>query len=140
MADQEPAKKGPVKQEPAKQEPAKKPLGERATAIGNALPGNELSGKRMFIAAFIGSVAIITWQEISRFNRLPLPSRFIDAGLAFGLLAIAEPIISPELAGVLAWGLLMGLAYQQTSKADIIATPPNGIVPIPLTLQPKQKP
>jgi len=93
---------------------------------------SEMSGKRLFLMAFFTSCALISWQEVKTFKRLPLPSRFVGAGVAFGLLAISEPIISPQLAGSLAWGLVMGLAYQQNSHAKIEAKIPNGVVPIPL--------
>lgn len=100
---------------------------------------SETTGKRLYLAAFFGACAIISWQEIRTFQRLPLPSRFVGAGMAFGLLALAEPIITPPLAGTLAWGLLFGLAYRDINKEKILADVPNGVVPIPLVLSTPKK-
>lgn len=102
-------------------------------------------GRTLFYTAFFASVAVISWQEIKVFKRMPLPSRFISAGVAYSLLAIAEPIISEDLSGWLAWGLFMGLVYAQHGATSDMAPAipsvantnvPKGVQAIELTLQP----
>lgn len=89
------------------------------------------SGDKTFVIAFVGSVAIISWQEIHDFQRVPIPSRFIGAGVAFGILAVAEPVIG-KLASTLAWGLLLALLYEQNQHKATKQAPPPGVQPIPV--------
>lgn len=87
------------------------------------------AGGKTFMVAFIGSVAVISWQEIKDFHRVPIPSRFVGAGVAFGILAMSEPVIG-KLSSTLAWGLLLGLLYEQNQHKTIKAVPPPGVQPI----------
>lgn len=110
-------------------------IGNTKRPNNNILPGmSDATGHNMYMVAYAGSLAIITYQELKDFNRLPLPSRYIGASLAFGILAILEPVITPKLSGTLAWGLLVGLAYMQSQHQTVNAIPPGGVTPIPLNL------
>lgn len=72
------------------------------------------SGKTFLIVSFFTSIAIITWQERKNASWWggAHPKRYIGACVAYGMLGIAEPIISPQLAGILGIGLAMGLTMK----------------------------
>lgn len=76
------------------------------------------NGRSAVIGAFVGSVVIITWRELKKPSDsnapLPAPSpyRYVDAGVAYGLLALVADFFSDTVAGTLAVGLFIGLAMQ----------------------------
>lgn len=83
-----------------------------------------MNGQRAIFASFLGCVAIITYREIKTpmegvpLPGMPTPSRFVGAGVAFGLLGLVAEFLSDKIAAVLAIGLFIGLAFQ-TAQTNV---------------------
>lgn len=67
---------------------------------------------RLIVAEFGVTVAIVTYVEIVKNGRVPLPSRYIGAGVAFGILGLLSPLISDRLAATLGLGIVLAVLYQ----------------------------
>jgi hypothetical protein len=82
-----------------------------------------VNGQRAIFGAFLGCVAIITYREIKTpmegvpLPGLPTPSRFVGAGVAFGMLGLVSEFLSEKIAAVLAIGLFIGLAFQTAQNS-----------------------
>lgn len=66
----------------------------------------------LLAAEFFIIVAIITGDEVIKNGRVPLPSRYLFAGVAFVMLGLASPLISTRLVNVLGLGVLSTVLYQ----------------------------
>lgn len=67
---------------------------------------------RLIVAEFGVTVAVVTYVEIVKNGRVPLPSRYIGAGVAFGILGLLSPLISDRLAATLGLGIVLTVLYQ----------------------------
>lgn len=75
------------------------------------------TGKGLLVTSFIATIGVITWREIKTNKRVPLPSRYVGASVAFAMLGIAEPIISPELASILGAAIVMAVTVRGKASA-----------------------
>jgi hypothetical protein len=73
---------------------------------------NPNTGRRLLVTSFLLAVIMATWSEVHDYKRAPVPSRYVGAGVAYGLLGVLAPFISFELAGLFGVGLLLALVYQ----------------------------
>lgn len=73
---------------------------------------------KLLVSEYLIILAIITWQESDKGQKLPSPSRYWKASVGFGLLAVGSPIIGEALAGALGGGLLLALLYNQYNSKD----------------------
>lgn len=60
-------------------------------------------------------VGLVTYDEIVKNSRMPLPSRYLAASMAFAGLGLASALISDALAAALGGGLLLALLYKETT-------------------------
>lgn len=91
-----------------------------------------MAGQRGIFAAYIGSCALITYREFKNPTKgaplpVPPPSRYVGAGIAFGMCGLLADFIDPRVGGVLAVGLFVGLAFQTAQKtySDSKSNPEN---------------
>lgn len=77
---------------------------------------------RLILAEFITATAIVTWDEVVTNGRVPLPSRYLGAGLAFGILGLVAPVISDKLAATLGAGIILALLFQVVPGANADTT------------------
>src|SRR5690348_8503638 len=73
---------------------------------------NDDKGKALLLGCYIFAVALVTWNEIHDNHRVPLPSRYLSAGLVFGTLGLVGPFITYPLAAVIGLGVVVALYYQ----------------------------
>lgn len=78
---------------------------------------------RFTTAAFVGSLAVITWRELNNPEAgaplpLPLPSRYIGAAIVYGILEFMSDVWNPRISDALAGGYFLAL---------LISTAQNGI-------------
>src|SRR5215469_6273337 len=78
-------------------------------------------------AEFLVIIAVITGDEVIRKGRVPLPSRYFFAGVAFAILGIASPLISTKLANVLGLGIVLAVLYQLLPANETPATDKPGV-------------
>lgn len=71
---------------------------------------------RVIAAAWIAGIGVISWQETRMNKRAPDPDRFVGWSVAMGILDLISPIISAELSGVFAIGLVIGLMIFRKPK------------------------
>ena len=76
-----------------------------------------MNSKAVILGSFVGSVAIITWRDFTNPDPswpfpVPPPYRYIGAGVAFGLLGLVADTLNDRIAAVIAFGLLIGLAFR----------------------------
>lgn len=81
-----------------------------------------MNGKAVILGSFVGSIAIISWREFKNPDSswpipIPPPYRYIGAGVAYGLLALVADTLNDQIAGIIAVGLFIGLAFQTAQKS-----------------------
>lgn len=72
----------------------------------------EETGRRLLTFTFLAAVVMITYLEIHDKQEMPKPARYVGAGVVYGILGIAAPIISYPLAGMFGVGVFLALLYQ----------------------------
>ncbi len=77
---------------------------------------SDASGHRLMASAWMLGVGIISWQEVRDSHQMPVPKRLVGWSVAIGLLDLLGPIISFELGGVIAFGLVIGLFIRRGTK------------------------
>lgn len=89
-------------------------------------------GANVVLTAYLGSCAIITYREFKNPTKgaplpVPPPSKYVGAGIAFGMCGLLSEFIDPRVGGVLAVGLFVGLAFQTAQKtySDSKTNPEN---------------
>ena len=85
--------------------------------------------QQLMLAEFGVAVAVVTWDEIVTNGRVPLPSRYLGAGIAFGLLGVLAPVISDKLAATLGAGIILALLFQVLPGSDKAGTTPEHNTP-----------
>lgn len=92
---------------------------------GGGSPGrmSDQAGHRLLATAWMTGIGIISWQEIKNSHQMPVPKRFVGWSVAIGILDVLGPIISFELAGVLAVGLAIGLFIKRGNPTNVTTTP-----------------
>lgn len=73
---------------------------------------SEQGAKSLLLTCFLLAIAIVSWDEIKHGGMFPRPRRFIGAGLVFGILGFAAPVISVQVASVLGAGMVLALLYK----------------------------
>lgn len=73
---------------------------------------SEDAGRKILLATFFAAVATLTWSEMRNYQRWPMPSRYVGAGLTWGILGLLAPVVSYRLASVFGVGLYLTLLYQ----------------------------
>lgn len=76
-----------------------------------------MKGRSLFWLAFIVSIIVLTWKDITTCHDLPWPPRYIGAALTFGMLDIFSHF-SEELAGVVAIGIVMAILINKGFEAN----------------------
>lgn len=77
-----------------------------------------MNANRVLVAEYLIAVSVAVVQEIRDGRMWPRPSRFVGAGIAFGVLGLAAPFISDKLAAAFGAGLVLALAYNSVNNAD----------------------
>lgn len=83
-------------------------------------------GRSLLIGAFIIAIIMVCWDEITVKKVPPRPARFVGAGVAFGLLGLAAPVISYRLAGLFAVGFALTLMYKHYATGPESTAPGQG--------------
>lgn len=78
-----------------------------------------MNGRGILIAEYGIAIGMVFWSQYKTNQLLPPPSRMIKASLAYGLLGVAAPFISPQVAGALGAGLLMALIYNTVGTGTV---------------------
>lgn len=96
---------------------------------------------RVTTAAFVGSLAVITWRELNNPPAgaplpLPAPSRYVGAAIVFGILEFMSDIWNPRISDVLAAGFFLTLAISTAQNgiqhnAGNSKSPGNGATTVP---------
>ena len=86
------------------------------------------SGTQILATEFVLAVSVVTYDEIVKNGRIPLPSRYLGAGLAFGVLSIASPFISDKLAATLGAGVVLAVLFNMFPGAPTL-NPKTGFAP-----------
>lgn len=98
---------------------------------------------RVTTAAFVGSLAVITWRELNNPPAgaplpLPTPSRYVGAAIVFGILEFMSDIWNPRISDVLAAGFFLTLAIstaqngiQHNASSGNSNSPGNGATTVP---------
>ena len=85
---------------------------------------------RTIAACWVLGMAIITWQEVKANKDAPIPKYYVGWTATMGILDLAAPIISFQLAGVFAVGLVIGLMLTRKptkhDPLDLINSPDIG--------------
>jgi hypothetical protein len=76
------------------------------------------SGHRVIASAWVAGIAIISWQEIKVNKRPPDPRRFVGWSVTMGTLDLVSELISAQLGGVFAVGLVLGLLFFRQPTAS----------------------
>lgn len=74
------------------------------------------TGRKLLLSTFAIVVCVLTWSELKTYKRVPQPSRYVGAGLGWGILGFVTPVMGATFTGVFSCGLLLMLLYQ-TMKA-----------------------
>ena len=63
------------------------------------------------VATFIAAIGILAWDEVNIEKRVPMPSKFVYAGIVWGVLGIVAELGAPEIAFIFAVGILLSMGY-----------------------------
>lgn len=69
-------------------------------------------GRQILVTTFVLAVCIITYSEIHDQKRMPLPSRYVSAGMVWGILGLLAAFFSPQIAAMFGVGMDLALIYQ----------------------------
>lgn len=64
------------------------------------------------------SVGVVTVRDVRVYGRPPVPGEFVATGVLFGALTILSQA-NPQLAGVLAWGMLAAITLKAASTGGL---------------------
>lgn len=81
-----------------------------STEVTSGLFSDPRSVHRIIAISWVAGMSIITWQEIKASGQPPIPKYYVGWSATMGILDLAAPLISYQLAGVFAIGLTIGLA------------------------------
>lgn len=70
------------------------------------------------VAEYLIVATIITIDEVKKEQRVPLPSRYVQSTVAFGILGVASAFIGTEIAAVFGAGLILALLYKTFAPTD----------------------
>lgn len=82
---------------------------------------NDNTGRQILVASFFGTIAVVVWQEI-HFGHAPRPQRFVSAGLLYGILGVAAPILSYPLASLFGVGIFLTMLYAYYDQSSVVAS------------------
>lgn len=57
------------------------------------------------------AIGVVTVRDVRVYSRPPVPSEFVATGVLFGALTVLAQA-QPQLAGVLAWGMLLAITLK----------------------------
>jgi hypothetical protein len=83
------------------------------------------------LSGFVIAAGIITWQEIHNCHTLPWPPRYVGAAIVFGTLDLLSPVISPELAGLIGFGIVIAFIINGTLNPKTAVGCDHGGTPQP---------
>lgn len=92
---------------------------------------NPRSGNALLATAWLAGMIYIGWQEENQNGGMPAPQKFVGWTVIMGILSLASPLISPEIASVVAAGFLIGLFVTRKSQPTTdpaLANLPKGSV------------
>lgn len=69
-------------------------------------------GKQLLNLMFLASCATIAWFEVKNQKELPTPSRFVGAGLTYGILALVTPLFGAGFTALMGAGFYLVLLYK----------------------------
>lgn len=72
---------------------------------------NEERGRMLLMSTFVLVVIIVTWSEIRDNKTFPRPQRYVGAGVVWGGLGFAAPIITWPLAGMIGAATMLAMLY-----------------------------
>ena len=91
-----------------------------------------MSSKKGVLAAWLGVVALITYQSFKNpdpnwpLGPVPPPFRYTWSAVVFGILLLVADFINPKIANVIAGGVLIGVFYMQFNGSGILGGKPSG--------------
>lgn len=86
---------------------------------------NRDTGRGILAASFVVCVVIVGWKQIkANPGKLPAPQAFVYAGIVFGLLGLAEPLLSPELTSLFGAGVALALSIRAANPSSVAANSP----------------
>lgn len=89
------------------------------------------TGNALLATAWLAGMIFIGWQEVNQNGGMPAPKKFVGWTVIIGILSLLSPLISPEIASVMAVGFLIGLFVQRqpsSSTDPALANLPKGSV------------
>lgn len=79
---------------------------------------NDGNASRVLVGIWALACVTIIVTEIKKHKRIPHPTRFISAGMTYGILGFAAPMIGPSLAMMVGAGFYLVLVYRYYNAAD----------------------
>lgn len=81
---------------------------------------------RVLLGAFVVTMAIVTWDEVKRQKRMPVPHRYIAVGMVYAILGIVATLGAPELAAIFGVGVILAQTYATASAGASGVAPVGG--------------
>jgi hypothetical protein len=76
-----------------------------------------MNKRHLMMAAFLVTIGIITYGDISQCHDMPWPPRYVATALAFGVLDLFS-IVQEDLAGVIAVGIVIAAIVNKGFTVD----------------------
>jgi len=89
---------------------------------------SEDRGREILLITFMFAIGMVTWTEIHVNKTAPRPSRFVGAGMVWGILGLIAPLISYQVVAMFGIGMDLALLYNYYQGVN--STPsPEGVAP-----------
>lgn len=83
-----------------------------------------LGGFRVLTGTLFAAIALVTYEEIYKKNRVPHPQSFGHVIIVWSILGVIAELGVPEIAGLFGVGLLLSMAYSYLANPEADAVPP----------------